>query len=479
MEETENQNLRKPLMINIEKFKLSGFGIFGFLSREDIEISSILLKNMSIKITKNPGKKKNNKNQKSNFTNTLGEKIKSLGIKSFKVINADIIYFASLNSKNKEFSVNDIDLSLHNLAYNSQTMHHTIPFSLESFTIHTGKSGLFDAKNYTMTSDGINFNLADSSLAIRNFALDPKFTKTEFNNKQQYNTDWFDIKTQNILISNIHLSSLFASKKLELDHITIEKPEIFIYRDKRLPDPPFKYKPLLAGLIHKIPIILQVDSVQITEGILIYEEQSENSLEPGRIFFDPFYLTAYNISNHKPHISKNPDLDISFRGKIMGTSFLEADLKINLASKVEDFTVNGKLEKIEAISFNPILENLSDLSIKEGTIHSTEFQFTAMDDESNGSLSLLYENLQVNIDKSTTTKVSKIKSWAANGLINKNNMKSQHGYREGSIHFERDKNKGLPNYIWNSCKTGIISVIAPIADKNNKKEKTRRKKKKK
>lgn len=160
----------------------------------------------------------------------------------------------------------------------------------------------------------------------------------------------------------------------------------------------------------------------------------------------------------------------------MGASFLDANLIFNLSSDNEYFTARGTLDEITAAKFNTVLQNLTDINIEKGVFHKIEFNITANDNVSNGNLSLQYENLNLNIQNSKKGKTSKIKSWVANGVINKNNLKSEQDYKEGFIYFERKKDKGLANYIWNSCKTGIISVIAPIADDNKKQRRKRRNK---
>jgi len=66
-------------------------------------------------------------------------------------------------------------------------------------------------------------------------------------------------------------------------------------------------------------------------------------------------------------------------------------------------------------------------------------------------------------------------SWVAGGVVRHKNKSDAGKYIIGNIRFERRKDKAIVNFLWNSVKTGLISIVAPIADQTKKAEKQEQK----
>jgi hypothetical protein len=167
---------------------------------------------------------------------------------------------------------------------------------------------------------------------------------------------------------------------------------------------------------------------------------------------------------------------MDFSGKLMGKSDLNAHLVFFLERNDEYFTASGSLDPIAAAEFNPMVEGLMPVTITSGYVRQAKFNFAATDDVSNGELILVYEELKVDVLKlNDSDEKSGGLSAGANLLINGNNLPGDNKYTTGLIHFERRKDKFIINYLWNSLKTGIISIVAPIANKNKKLERQEKK----
>jgi hypothetical protein len=153
----------------------------------------------------------------------------------------------------------------------------------------------------------------------------------------------------------------------------------------------------------------------------------------------------------------------------MGESEINANFDFYLNRNDDYFVAQGKLDAISGTAFNPMVENMMLVKIESGDVHSAVFYFTATDNASKGTLDLSYENLKAEVLKhKDPEKKSGAISFFANELINTNNLPDNKKYRQGNIYFERRKDKAIVNFLWNSVKTGIISTVAPIADKNRK-----------
>ena len=74
---------------------------------------------------------------------------------------------------------------------------------------------------------------------------------------------------------------------------------------------------------------------------------------------------------------------------------------------------------------------------------------------------MLYHDLEAKVFKSHSLEKNKFLSWTVNTLIHKSNPKHKKQAREVIMDFERNKDKGLGNFIWKTLETGLVNTIAP------------------
>jgi hypothetical protein len=449
-------------------FKIRGISLIKFLRGKDVKIRKIAVSEINLEQIVNKEAHPEKKNHRS-LQDQIGKELNAADIGQFDLQN---ITFRLINFRNDsipDFEIDSVFLIVKDIHLDQNTLEKSFPVTFSEIKLNTGHFELNNLAHYVIKTDDIHFRLADSTILLDGFKLKPKHSKQAYNKLIKYNNDWFDIATESIVIKGINMHELELNKMINLLSVSIESPDIKIYRDKNLPDAPFKYKPLLAGLIKKIPLPICIDTLLVKNGKLVYEELTPTSDIPGMVNFDPLFISVYNITNQPDRLSLNNLMEVDFHGRIMGASNLNANLKIDLNSDYETFSASGLLEPVDGAAFNPMVENLLLVSIKEGKIHKAEFTFDATDDLSQGELFLDYENIKVEVHKhKDSEKRSGAMSFVANEVLNNKNLPEDKRYRTGNIYFERRKDKALVNYLWNSTKTGIISVVAPIADKTKK-----------
>jgi len=475
-----NENIKKFLSTEIKTFKIKNINLIEFLKNNKINISAIVIKDMNVDYYFKQAPKEAKNKKTLALHNIFSDQFQGAKINTFKILSSTVRFTDAENMDQPIFEIDSVSLQINDIKLDKETLKHALPIDFKDVLINTGHFSLNSSEFYAIKTEGVHFSQQDSSFIISGFELIPKFSKEEFNKRIKYNDDWFSVKTKQIKFNSLHFGILEKHSQLHFNSIQIEEPKIEIYRDKRLPDAPFKYKALVAGVIKKIPLDIKIDTIQVMEGHLAYEEQLKASDKPGLVFFNPMYLTILNLTNIPEEINTKPNLEIDINGKIMGQSFLNARLNIPLNRNDEYFTLSGTLDPISAGAFNPFVKNGLNVDINAGKIYKTNFDIIANNDASTGSLIMDYENLQVTVMKSKDqSKKSGFVSWIANEVIRKDNLESHHKYKVGTIGFERRKDRFIVNYIWNSFKSGIISIVAPIADKNKKKEKQAAKEEKK
>ena len=193
-------------------------------------------------------------------------------------------------------------------------------------------------KFYELSTTGIDLNMADTIIVVNNFRFLPKYSRKEYNRRLKYENDLFSIKTKSVTFNGLDLDELLSFKSgIELNSIVVQSPDIVIYRDKNLPDPPYKYHPLLAGLIKKIPVPFIADSVLIKDGNLVYAEKQKHTETPGKVSFTKMNITIGNVTNNPDRLDKNHFMPIDIEAKL----YQEAEQAAGRPVEVEQ-TTDGK-----------------------------------------------------------------------------------------------------------------------------------------
>ncbi len=466
----------------IDVIKLTNIRIFKFINEKKIKLNQIIIKGANIISFKNKDAESIDKSSEDstglNGKNLL-KAFKSLDINKLKLekinyteLDADKPLDTLISIKSLSFEVNDI-------AINEESVNNPIPFYFDDLIVGAKFFTVNKMKYYGIKTSGIEVKMADTVIVINDFGFIPKYSRKEYNRRLKYENDLFNIKTKKIILRGLSIEELINYENgLELSSVEIKKLNTDIYRDKNLPDPPYKYHPLLAGLIKKIPVTLTIDSVNITNGSLVYSEKQKLTDTPGEVSFKNMNLTIRNITNDTVKLSKDHIMPVDISAKLYGKGKIKARIEVDLTSGNEDFIARGSLGPMKATEFNKMTKELVLAQITSGDIKSAHFNFSADDDVSNGELIVRYDNLKIKMLKSKdTVKKAKFMSFIAGTALNSRNMPGDKKFRKGVIYFERVKGKALPNYLWKSVMSGLVSTIAPIATNKNQRQKSKAKKK--
>jgi hypothetical protein len=472
----ENDAIRSLITAQTELIQVKEFKIVEFLKTKRLIMDRIKVENISINYLSNPNGKPPEKNMMGNLETVIPDKVVSIDVNYFEILTASFTYSKVEDPDKPLFIIDSLSVAIKNIRVDSTTIQQTVPISFSYIDMISSYITYTPLEYYTLSTSGIRFDVYDTSLTIEQFKVIPKYDKEEFNRQIQYNTDWFSISVDSVVLKGLSANELVAGNTIHFNSIDIESPDIEIYRDKRLPDAPFKHKVLISGGLNSFSEAFIIDTIYVKNGKLAYREMIDGMDNPGYVFFDPFNLTASNITNDSVALENNSHLDMDINGKLMGKSYLNAHLVFFLERKDEYFTAIGTLDPVAAATFNPMVEGLLPVSITSGNVKQAKFSFKATDDASDGELTLIYENLTVDVLKQNDPdKKSGGLSAGANILINNDNLPGDKKYTTGKIYFERRKDKFIVNYLWNSIKSGIISIVVPIASKNKKLERQEKK----
>lgn len=295
-----------------------------------------------------------------------------------------------------------------------------------------------------------------SSLTIYEAELTPKETKADFFKRKGYQTDWIKAEVSRIQLEGIRWMDLLKQNNLKLHSVGIEGAKVYVFRDKRLPDP-HRYKPLPTASLRNMPFRFAIPELNITESQVIYEEFTAKTTEVVTVPFKDLEATITHLGSDELFLSQHPVMEIEASASILDSIRTSVHYRADVRDSNSTFSLEGHTNGFSATYLNRCIEPAAHTRITSGLIRKISFSFTANEEEANGVMNMDYENLKIEVDKQEQQ--HRLKSLLANILIRDKDVKQVQDKYTGTIHFERRKDRFIFNYWWNAFKSGIINTV--------------------
>jgi len=454
------------LKVNLDKLRIKGFSVMDAVKNRRIEVSRILFSGPEVTIYRMriPPKKNEEQHNEKMMSIPLPKGLSSIEIGEFVIQNAKLDF---------------IDCSRDTITVNTFPTCNIVIKHILVDSAHQGKRRLFNADDISITlgaysltmKNGMNkvsfgeigLSSASGELYVRDFHLEPLFNKHDYTRKLGYQTDWMDISINRLTLRRMNLRSLLFEGKIQVGLLEIDTLNLEDYRDKRIARKPGFKPPMPQDGIRKLTTYLQIDTVLLNGGKAIYSEQVGQV--PGTIFFDKLSATFTGLTNDSLLLKAGLVSELKGTAYMMGKGKLDATIRFNLGDKKNSLTFSALMGPVDLTEINPMLSNLLPARVLSGNLKKLEVPMvSANDDVAKGKLLFYYNDLSIDVlDKKQTT-WTKIKTgvinWAANDLVVNNDNPTKSGkMKTGVIHFQRDKEKGIINFLWKSALSGLKSTM--------------------
>ncbi len=461
------------LEIKVKKIRLDGFTIREILFDKTLRIKNLVIDNPEVKMTL-PVKAdtaiqeviatKTQKKGSQLLKHILLEQITFSG-GSFQLVRNNVVLARSSDIRLLAQSIA--------LAKNSKDepvgyTYGDIKLSLSDIELHS-ESGLYD-----MSLAGFSINKSDSTVALEGFRMIPKYDKKEFSRKLKYQNDRFDVKIGKITISGIGIQRFLAGKPLEITSLMIDSIDADIYRDKNVAFNFNRFPPFYNESFLKIPIPVFIDTVAISHSKILYGELAAGRPVAGTISLDKFCLQSNDLTNQPESDTLGNVMKLYVQALVMGEGPLKVELSLPLEGDLHTFECSGSVGAMQLRPLNDMLEPAINIKFNGGKVNRLTFSFKANDNFSRGWMEFLYKDIDVELLKKESGEAKGFLSTLANWVAVSNNPVPGKEVKIVEIGYERDKNKGLINYVWKTIQSGMVRTIVPlkkytIKQKNKKK----------
>lgn len=219
---------------------------------------------------------------------------------------------------------------------------------------------------YTLRIGDIDFSNKRGELNVRNLHLDPNYPKFEFAHLHPTNKDWFNLHVDNIQLSGIDTRKLVSDTLLILKKLSVENTVLENFKNQKIKIQ-HNLMPLLYYEFQRLPLKYHMDSVDIKDITVIYEELSRNGHTPLRIPFSHMNGRIKDFTNIQKGDSSFYTLVVD--GLAMGTAPFDVRWKMPVDSINDVFYLTADIRNMDMRDFNQLVRPMAPAYVKSGKMH--------------------------------------------------------------------------------------------------------------
>ena len=386
--------------------------------------------------------------------------IQSLVIGKMSLKNSNITY----DNGKEPLIFHDLNATLNAIELAPKPNQQGLSFKVKDYYLTT-RNFAYKTQFYNMSLGLLKLN--KNKVQINNFAMKPLVSRAQFIKMIPVERDLYDIKAGQIIAEGSW--DVFSHHKMvNASHVTIQAADANIFRSKIPKDDP-KIKALYSKMLRSIKIPMTINNLDLKNSVLVYEEDTPESMGPGKLIFSKFNMNVRNLNSAKIK-GKPTKVDIKINCSFMNLSPLSVNWNFDVADKNDNFTISGKTSSLPASGINPFIRPYLHVTATAGTIQEMLFNFKGNPAGLHGTFNLKHKDLKIAVLNKTNHEKKGFLTAVANVFL-----KSDSGsFPEAVIveNVERDPTKSFFNLFWKGIEQGLKkTLIGKSVEKTEKKVK--------
>ncbi|MGI9533052.1 DUF748 domain-containing protein [Lutimonas sp.] len=427
------------------------------------------------------------KNSGTGIQDMFGDILSRGDLQNFRIENGSMILKEPGSGKIKG-EIKKVNVLATDLETDTVQLSHLIPFKLGDLQVEIEEIK-FDLNEYTHFKLGkIEYDLKEKVIKLLDLSMGYSIDWVAVSNKVGFQNDIIELHVKEISMHELEPSSSFYSHlDISARKVLIDSLDIKLSRNKNLERPADVVKPMFNGMISAIPIPVELDSIQLLNSTVTYQELGAKKEESGKLSLrniDGVIRGFTNIPEKQDNLKQlRSDLSANFNG------YGNMQIALVVPYKTESFQLKVDMKSLEMNKFNPMLIPLAGVKIESGELQKLEFKMNAGHQYSKNNLIFDYKDLHVSLIKEKENhkfKKRAIISMIAEATVKNNNYPEYKNYLTAAYDTERNVHRSPVNYIIQGMVQGIVRIVpgknignAVTKDTKEKKDKKKKKKKEK
>ncbi|WP_422082056.1 hypothetical protein [Ulvibacterium sp.] len=377
--------------------------------------------------------------------------LKTIFIQNLKIDNGSFYLFQEGKDSIK-MAVESYNLMLSEGETGPMLITKKIPLSFKDYRLEVRETFVDMGTFETLNTSKIIISPNDSQ--INNIVLATKYSKEKLSTHLTVERDYVDLTIPKLEIGELNLGFKSDRFLVTVFESRFYRPNLEIYRDKRLPDN-LQEKPLYSRLLRELPIGIDIAKISISDGYVAYEEKIEDTRKAGMLYFKQLDARINNIDNTGENKERTR---VRASAEILGDGKLDLDWGFHINDPADTFTMSGSLMDLDSEKLSTFLK--PNLRVKaKGTIDAMYFNFQGDSRESKGDMKMKYRDFRFEVLDRDRLKINKFLTFIGNIFVNDGSKADEDGFRFGDIETERDVTKSFFNYLWQNMENGILNTL--------------------
>ncbi|WP_246254393.1 AsmA family protein [Pedobacter foliorum] len=454
--------------IKLARLQLSRIGVLTAYFKKRITMNSIIMEQPSINVIHyKVVKKTDTVAYKGSLYDQISKSLKSIHVKTIKIIDADFDYINGATSKPlnsiKHLNINVNDLLVDSLSqFDTTRFYYTkdINFELTGYR-STGKD-----KMYTIKIDTVAGSVKNKAIRIKGLQMIPLYPDLTFTRKYKYGKDRCDLTFNEIAFNGVDFTKLSSEGNLYARSLSIGPAKAGIFVNRELPAPPNFDKarnfPHIA--LKRLPIETIIDSVKLSNIDVAYTEYNPITQKRGTVYFQNLSGNILNLTNDSLQLVKSNHAIAKLTALVMKTSRINITINFNLTDKNAAFSYKGNVGPMDMVVLNPMVKNMGLVEIESGQMQGTDFDIQANVKGASGVVHFYYKNLKIKLLKEGENggigKKKGFLSFLANSLLIEDaNPSKGAAPRKARVVFERTPAASFFNLLWKGIFIGMRETV--------------------
>ncbi|RYZ98602.1 MAG: hypothetical protein EOP47_18975 [Sphingobacteriaceae bacterium] len=462
--------------LRVKQIRVTGINVFKLYFSNKIDVSKIVLSEPEIDMSYEAN---NTEDKQSKDNRTIWQRMS----KSLKSVRVGEIWLNDLTFKHINYAgkrplktqVKEMNLRAVDLFIDSTTQADTSRFFYckDVATEIYNYSGKTPDGLYSYVLKSIKFSTGTSHLDIQGITFKPLnsllfFTKTR--------SERFNLTLDSLQVNNFDFTNYYKYRTFSASGVTMSKGTLDVFgAPNKLPNfTKENYTSFPHMAIRKLNFGLKIDTLNIKKMDIIYSEYNKKSKKNGTLTFNNTTGRLLNITNSKTALQKNNICKVNITSHFMERSRLDVAFALNLTDKDAAFSYKGSLGPMKLSLLNKAIMPISMVKVTSGNLKRFDFDVDANRYRAKGNMTLLYNDLKINILKldedDGRLKKKGLMSILANAFVIERNNPDEPGKapRRANITFVRPVSYPFFKIVWKTLFAGA-KECAGVSEMDEKK----------
>lgn len=389
-----------------------------------------------------------------------------LSIANFEIVNASLKVIVE-DQIYPVFAFDSMNLKVVNFKVDTSTIKDPFPIAFSRIEAHC-----YNIKIRMDTISLLNIGsiqLTDTEALLHQIELVPVLDLNQYLEVKRAKNDWLEIYIDKVNLNNFTWDLKKDKSAFYASSLYLDSTDLHTLTDQNFPKQNNGYKPLLAEMFRNLPFTFVLDSFVVINSNIQFETKPTNQNQTSLIFFNKLYASGYNLHNNNL-VDKRTEFDII--SNFMGETHIKVSYQMNVNDTFNRFKVDGETDDLYTNTLNDILQPLAGVETV-GKIYGFDFNIEGNNYHSTGIINLEYDGLKVKILNPESSEKKFLLSAVSNMALRKSNIITDKRFRQGTIDLERDANKSILGFLWESIKDGMLDTLIPFELKKQKKREAR------